>query len=98
MKKIILFCSAGMSTSMLVNKMREVAAKDGKDYEIAAYPMNEVEKGVDADVILLGPQVRFALNQFKGQFPNTPVDVIDMRSYGMMNGKAVVELAEKHFK
>ena len=30
-KKITLFCSAGMSTSLLVNKMREAAKKNGKD-------------------------------------------------------------------
>ena len=60
-QKITLFCSAGMSTSLLVNKMKEAASAAGKDYEIAAYSMNEApEKGKTADVILLGPQVRFA--------------------------------------
>lgn len=30
-KKIVLFCAAGMSTSLLVNKMKQAAAKIGKD-------------------------------------------------------------------
>ena len=38
-KKITLFCSAGMSTSLLVNKMREAAKKNGKDYDINAYSL-----------------------------------------------------------
>ena len=32
MKKILLCCSSGMSTSLLVNKMRKVAVIDTKDY------------------------------------------------------------------
>lgn len=96
-KKITLFCSAGMSTSLLVNKMREEAKKGGKDYEINAYSLNEVPQyGPDADVVLLGPQVRFALAKVKGQLPGKPVDVIDMRAYGLMDGKAALALAEKY--
>jgi len=95
-KKITLFCSAGMSTSLLVNKMKEEAQKKGADYEIAAYSLNEVDVyGPQADVILVGPQVRFALNKLRTQFPNTPIDAIDMRSYGLMDGKAAIALAEK---
>jgi PTS system cellobiose-specific IIB component len=95
-KKITLFCSAGMSTSLLVNKMKEEAQKKGADYEIAAYSLNEVDLyGPQADVILVGPQVRFALNKRRTQFPNTPIDAIDMRSYGLMDGKAAIALAEK---
>lgn len=98
-KKIRLFCSAGMSTSLLVNKMKQEAQKRGADYDIAAYSMNEADKyGPEADVILLGPQVRFALSKFKTQFPDKPVEAIDMRSYGLMDGKAVLDLAEKLMK
>ncbi|MCI6171053.1 MAG: PTS sugar transporter subunit IIB, partial [Selenomonas bovis] len=41
MKKIVLLCASGMSTSILVNKMKEAAAAAGKDYEIAAYSASE---------------------------------------------------------
>ncbi|HAE17512.1 MAG TPA: PTS sugar transporter subunit IIB, partial [Erysipelotrichaceae bacterium] len=40
-KKITLFCAAGMSTSLLVSKMREEAAKNGWDYDINAYSLTE---------------------------------------------------------
>ena len=95
MKKITLFCSAGMSTSLLVNKMREEAQKKGEDYEINAYSLNELDKGADADAILLGPQVRFALDKVKSTYPEKPIDFIDMRVYGMMDGKGALEIAEK---
>lgn len=62
MKKIVLFCAGGMSTSLLVNKMREAAAKQGKEYDINAYGYGSEEKHApDADCILLGPQIRFNL-------------------------------------
>lgn len=96
MKKITLFCSAGMSTSMLVEKMKQEAAKQGKEYEISAYSLNELdEHGSNSDVILLGPQVRFALSKVQGKYPEVPVSTIDMKMYGMMDGKGVLETAEK---
>lgn len=56
MKKIVLLCAAGMSTSILVKKMQEAAKADNFDCEIAAYPTSEAkDKATDADVILLGP-------------------------------------------
>ena len=96
MKTITLFCSAGMSTSLLVNKMKEAAAAAGKEYTIAAYSLNEANEFAPlADVILVGPQVRFALNDLKKRFPDKPIDMIDMRTYGLMDGKAALCIAMK---
>jgi PTS system cellobiose-specific IIB component len=96
MKKIILLCAAGMSTSLLVNKMRKVAEDETEQYEIEAYPVAEAaEKAADADVILLGPQVRFQESKVKKLLPNSKVVSIDMSAYGTMNGKLVLEQAKK---
>lgn len=95
MRKIVLLCAAGMSTSMLVKKMQTAA--EAMDYacDIAAYPVAEAsQRGEDADIVLLGPQVRFNLNKVKSQV-TCPVEAIDMRSYGMMDGKAVIEHVRK---
>ena len=68
MKKIVLLCAAGMSTSILVKKMQEAAKADSFDCEIAAYPTSEAkDKAADADVILLGPQVRFQAKKIAEQ-------------------------------
>ena len=53
MRKIVLVCAAGMSTSMLVKKMQEAAAADNYETDIAAYPIGEVDtagKGADIKV------------------------------------------------
>ncbi|MBE6127959.1 MAG: PTS sugar transporter subunit IIB [Erysipelotrichaceae bacterium] len=95
-KRIVLFCAGGMSTSLLVNKMRDAAAAAGKDYSIDAYGLGQVDEyGPDADCILLGPQVRYALKNLQAKFPGKPMDGIDMRVYGTMDGKGAIEIARK---
>lgn len=91
--KVLLACAAGMSTSLLMNSMRK-AADDGDI--IDAVPYSELDDVVDGyDVILLGPQIRFRLSEAKGKLTplGKPVDVIDMRAYGTMDGPKVVAQA-----
>lgn len=96
MRKIFLFCNAGMSTSMLVNKMKDAADKDNYEVQIHAYPVSEVAiYGPEADIVLLGPQIRFNQGKVKGQIPNIPVEVIDVVDYGTMNGKAIIDKVKK---
>lgn len=96
MKTIRLFCAAGMSTSLLVDRMQKYGQTQGYDYDIAAFAISEAKlKGEEADVILLGPQVRFDLKKVKEMFPDKPVESIDMHSYGMMDGKAVIQQCRK---
>ncbi|HCW54811.1 MAG TPA: PTS sugar transporter subunit IIB, partial [Clostridium sp.] len=47
MKKILLVCSAGMSTSLLVTKMREAAAAKGEEVQIDALPVAECNTVID---------------------------------------------------
>lgn len=91
MKKIILFCAAGMSTSLLVNKMRKVSEEAGLEYDINAYPLSEAGTyGPEADIILLGPQVSYKLKETQAQFADKPVESINMQDYGMMRGDKVI--------
>lgn len=90
MRKIYLFCNAGMSTSLLVNNMKKAADEMGYECTIEAHPVSEVEKrAADADIVLLGPQVRFKLNAVKKQV-SCPAECIDVNAYGTMNGKKVI--------
>ena len=92
MKNIVLICSAGMSTSLLVNKMKEYCEKVNYNANINAYGMAEIDQYVpDADIILLGPQVRFNLGKIQSQFPDKEIQVIEMVDYGMMNGEKVMK-------
>lgn len=95
MKKIVLLCAGGMSTSILVNKMRTSAKEIGYDCSIEAYAVDSIlTTGKDADVILLGPQVGHKINDLKENV-NCPMVVIDMLAYGMMDGAAALKQAIK---
>lgn len=97
MKKILLACNAGMSTSLLVSNMQKYTKEIGIEVMIEAMPVLQAEKSwQDWDIILLGPQVRHVIGKFKETVQDQiPVLVIDMRDYGLMNGKNVLNTALK---
>jgi PTS system cellobiose-specific IIB component len=93
MKNVVLFCANGMSTGMLVNRMRDVAKEENVDLNINAYALAKVSRYIqDADIVLLGPQVRFELKKLRDSYPDKIIDTIEMTMYGMMDGKGVVDL------
>lgn len=91
MKKVILVCASGMSTSLLMNKMRKAAKEQNLDVIVEAYPVAEVEQfATDADVVLLGPQIRHRIEDVKSEV-NCPVASIDLQVYGKMDGALVMK-------
>ena len=94
--RISLFCDSGMSTSLLINKMRDNAALHGKDYEIFSFPFSEFDaKAPGSDVCLLGPRTAYALPKLKAKYPGLKIAVIPSQIDGFMDGKGVLALAEK---
>lgn len=96
MKKILLCCSAGMSTSLLVTKMRKVAEERGIEVEIDAVALELFDENLPKyDIFLLGPQVKFKKTDFqkKADPYNKKVEVINMVDYGTMNGAKVLDFA-----
>ena len=93
---ILLCCAAGMSTSLLVTKMEEAARGQGLEGKIWAVAANSVNQHIDdADVLLLGPQVRYLLAKMKeaGEEKGIPVDTINPIHYGTCNGEEVLKAA-----
>ena len=82
-KRIMLICAAGMSTSLLVTKMQKAAHELGEYVEIFA----------------LGPQVRYAKTEIESIIEESgkkiPYAIIDMKDYGLMDGKTVFAKAMK---
>ena len=96
MTTIMLVCSAGMSTSLLVTKMETAAKAKGQELKIFAVSEAEANKHFDnIDILLLGPQVRFLKKKIEKSLEgkNIPVDVIDSIDYGTMNGESVLTKA-----
>ena len=97
MKKILLACNAGLSTSMLVQKMKDSAEERKIDVEILAVSVNSINDYLDYDVLLLGPQVIFLKDNIAEKV-NMPVIVIDTMDYGMLNGTKVLDNALAEMK
>ena len=97
MKKILLACNAGLSTSMLVQKMKDSAEERKIDVEILAVSVNSINDYLDYDVLLLGPQVRFLKDNIAEKV-SMPVIVIDTMDYGMLNGTKVLDNALAEMK
>lgn len=96
MYKIMLCCSAGMSTSLLVSKMVAVAQERGIDVKIDAYGATEFDTQFPQyQVVLLGPQIKYMLNGLaeKAAPAGIPVQPIDMMDYGMQRGDKVLDFA-----
>lgn len=95
MKKILLVCNAGMSTSILVQKMKKVAEQKGIEVTIEAIPSTDLSQfWQNSDVILIGPQIGFMKDSIKETVENKiPVEVINMVDYGRMNADKVLALA-----
>ncbi|WP_440894705.1 PTS sugar transporter subunit IIB [Amphibacillus sp. Q70] len=96
MMKITLLCALGMSTSLLVERMKKVAENREIEATIEAYSADEIDKQLkDSDVILLGPQIRYKKNQLfkKAKNAGVPIDIIDMKAYGATDGKKVLDQA-----
>lgn len=96
MRNIVLLCQNGMSTSILVNKMKEAARDINYECTINAFSVTDAESAVKgSDIVLLGPQIRFQMKKLQPLYPDCIFEVIDMVAYGTMNGKKVIEQVVK---
>lgn len=93
MTKILLCCAAGMSTSMVVKKMRESAVIKGINVQIDAVGLEDFDSHLsDYDCFLLGPQIKYKLNDFKAKADQVgkPIAVINQMDYGMLKGDKIL--------
>lgn len=90
MKKILVACSMGVTTSLLVSKMRTQAEGYAVDVDIQAVPLSEaIEQLATADAVLLGPQVAFAKAQIEEASP-IPVLVIDAEQFARADAAGIL--------
>jgi len=95
--KVVLVCAAGMSSSLLEEKIRQAAADSGRQMELKAVDATtmslwDYEKDT-MDVILVAPQVRFKKRGIIKQAEPYGVIVqdIDTIAYGMVDGEKIFE-------
>jgi PTS system cellobiose-specific IIB component len=93
--KVVLVCAAGMSSSLLEEKIRQAAAAAGKEMELKAVDATTMSlwnyEQDNMDVILIAPQVRFKKRSIIQQSEPFGVIVqdIDTVAYGMVDGEII---------
>ena len=96
MKRIVLICAGGMSTSVLMRKMKDAAEKFDIEVEIVAISESRFREFENkTDILILGPQIGFMLDDYKGKYGDkiSRIFVVDSVDYGMMNGEKVLKQA-----
>lgn len=91
---ITLVCNMGMSTSMLMNKMRQSAQERSLEVDILAMADSSLPGSErPTDILLLGPQLSFMLDGFKERYKSKIpyIAVVNQMDYGLMNGEKVLD-------
>ena len=86
--KLVLVCYSGSSASILRDRMLAWARANLLDVEIIVSSLAGLDEDKeDADIVLVGPQVRCALASVRERVPERiPVMAVDTRDYGMAKG------------
>lgn len=91
MRNIVLLCNMGMSTSLMVSRMKEAAQRQGYECDICAYALQKAEEIIPtADILLVGPQIAFELDRLQSEYPDKWIEAIAMLDYGRMDGEKVL--------
>lgn len=91
--RILLCCNAGMSSSILVKKMKIAASNRGMEIDIKAVANSAVKDELGKwDVCLVGPQLSYAIDSLKAKL-NIPVAGIEPAAYAIADGDKVLDFA-----
>ena len=92
MLNVLLICSQGASTAIMCDRIRKEEQKANVDMEVKAVALAVSSDYISsADIILLGPQIRYMKKKVQAEAREKPVIDIDMQTYGMMNGQKVFQ-------
>ncbi len=93
---ILVVCMGGISTSFLVNRMREVLKAKNIKGEINASGGTLLTRNIDElDVVLVAPQAECFLGRIREicESHQVPYGLIDSKYYGTFDGEKVLDFA-----
>lgn len=75
-KKILLSCTAGVTTSYFSNAMQEILNEQKMDVQVDAVSYTELVNVADEyDVILIAPQIAYMLPQFREEYGDKVINI-----------------------
>ncbi len=93
---ILLCCSGGFSTSLVVSKMKESAKQKGVDCRIWAVGEKDIDENLPkADIVMLAPQIAYRSGDFemKCRQADKKFVMIGQLDYGRCNGENILTQA-----
>lgn len=95
--KILMVCAGGMSTGILMNKLKKYWEGQEMPLTMKASSLGEYKNvHQDYDVILVGPQVAYRLDMIRKD-TDKPCSVIPSNEYALGNCPAIYKLAEQMY-
>jgi PTS system cellobiose-specific IIB component len=101
MKKVLLVCGSGASSGFMAAAGRKAAKKEGADLEFKARSDSELGdylKGMD--LLLIAPHLKYMLEdaQKEAEPMGVKVAIIPQKVYGALDGKGLVQFANKQLQ
>ena len=101
--KVLLVCSGGMSSAIVVKAVKQEADKQSFPLEIKAVGTGEFEEEVregNYNLVIVAPQVKHRMKNFEEQAKpfNVPVEMIVPMGYTPIGASKVIEQIKKHVK
>ena len=97
-KNILLVCTAGITTGLLVRNMKTEAKEKGLDINIfstSAISAQDVLQEKNIDGVLIGPQAEYDVKNLKNYFKENhiPNSIISNKTFEILDGKGALDEA-----
>lgn len=94
--RILLVCAGGLSSSIVMKKVRDYGEEIGQDITIDAVGVPAVEASYkDYDCVLTAPQIRNRQKDIEKWCVGVPVAAMPPQDYAIGNAKNIYALAKK---
>ena len=92
-KRVLLCCTAGLTTAMFAGKLQEAAKTLSINYRFEAIPLQQaIEEGGDYDAVLLAPQVGYQRKAVAEAFPQAAVVKIPPKVFASYDTVATLKM------
>ena len=96
--KVLLVCAGGLSTSLLMKKMKTFWEEKGTDLNVDACSLAEYKNRCqDFDIILVGPQISYHLDDIRRD-SGLPCEAIDSTDYALGRCSNIYAQTEKMYQ
>lgn len=94
MINVLISCSGGFSSSLVISKFREAAKMKGIEVNAWAINAGDLDANINkANIVLVAPQIQYLYSTFKEKCDKVgiPCVMVSQMDYGRCNGEHILE-------